>query len=66
MKEQLKGSLAGLEHVDFSSMFTKRPQGGNDDPTVMWYQMTKRYWKILAMIDERKLYQTTFVYFSQF
>ena len=35
MKEQLKGSLAGLEHVDFSRMFTKRPQGGNDDPTVM-------------------------------
>ena len=37
LKEQLKGSLSGLEHVDFSNMFAKRPQGGNDDPTVMLY-----------------------------
>ena len=50
LKEQLKGSLAGLEHIDFSSMFTKRPQGGNDDPTVN-HKYSERYNEISIIVN---------------
>ena len=34
LKQQINEQFGGLKNIDFPNTFSKRPRGGNDDPTV--------------------------------